>query len=253
VVGLLAEGVKPCVPQRTVLLAEGVEVRFSFIPPGSYLMGSPEGEEEREDDETLHRVSLTQGFWLGISPVTQAQWTAVMLDNPSHFKGDDLPVEQVLWDDCRGFCGRLGEKTGSHFRLPTEAQWEWACRAGTTTPFSFGDRISTDRANYDGNFTYGQGSLGVYREQTTPVGTYPPNAWGLVDLHGNVWEWCQDGYGPCQEMDVTDPISQEGPFRVMRGGAWFGYPWACRSACRGRVEPDKRSDFIGCRVLLCLD
>src|SRR5947209_2301476 len=126
VVALLGEGVRPCVPQRTVVLPEDVEMGFGFIPPGSFLMGSPPEEEGRQDDEVLHRVTLTNGFWLGIFPVMQAQWRAVMGTNPSHFKGDDLPVEVVSWDDLVAF----GERLGEEFRLPTEAEWEYACRAG---------------------------------------------------------------------------------------------------------------------------
>src|SRR5262249_47079270 len=146
------------------------------------------------DDETLHRVTLTQGFHLGVHQVTQAQWQAIMGNNPSNFTGNDRPVEMVSWNDCVDFCKRLGEKTGMWFRLPTEAEWEYACRAGTTTPFHFGETISTDQANYDGNYTYGNGTRGVYRKRTKPAGSFPANAWGLHEMHGNVWEWCQDGY-----------------------------------------------------------
>ncbi len=126
-------------------------------------MGSPRSEEQREDNETQHRVTLTKGYWLGIHPVTQAQWQAVMNGNPSKFKGDNHPVEMVSWDDCGSFCKKLGEKTGTRFRLPTEAEWEYACRAGTTTPFHFGETISTDEANYDGNYIYGKGKNPIIR------------------------------------------------------------------------------------------
>ena len=169
-------------------------------------MGSPANEPERSDDETQHRVTLTKGFYLGVHQVTQAQWQAVMGNNPSHFKGDsNLPVENVSWDDCVAFCEALGKKDGKTYRLPTEAEWEYACRAGTTTPFHFGDTISVNQANYDGNYTYGNGKKGVYRQKTTPVGSFPANAWGLFDMHGNVWEWCADWYGPYPEEELKDP------------------------------------------------
>jgi uncharacterized protein (TIGR02996 family) len=253
VVHLLAEGVRPCVPQRTIVLAEGVEMTFSFIPPGSFLMGSPEDEEGRRDEETPHRVTLTRGFWLGTTPVTQAQWTAVLLNNPSYFEGEDLPVEVVSWEDGQEFCRQVSQRVGKRCRLPSEAQWEYACRAGTTTPFAFGDTLSTYQANYDGHFTYGKGARGVYRERTTPVGCFPPNAWGLFDMHGNVWEWCADGYGAYQEMDSTDPTFRDEPARVLRGGSWCVPPKMCRSAFRGRNDPDYRTGNFGCRVLLGLD
>jgi uncharacterized protein (TIGR02996 family) len=246
VVELLGQGVSPCVPQRSVVLGVGVEMVFSFLPPGTFLMGSPHNELGRDDDdETQHRVTLTKGYWLAIYPVTQAQWQAVMGNNPSMFKGDNLPVEMVSWDDCQDFVKKLGRKTGKRFLLPKEAQWEYACRAGTTTPFHFGETISTDHANYDGNHTYGQGKKGVYRQKTTLVGIFPANAWGLYDMHGNVWEWCEDWYEPYASEDDT--------VRVLRGGSWLNDPRLCRSACRVGEEPGHRLGYIGCRVLLCLD
>ncbi len=178
------------------IIANSLGMRFAWRPPGTFLMGSPPSEPQRWDDEQQHRVTLSKGFWLGVTPVTQAQWQAVMGSNPSHFQGDDRPVEEVSWDDCQEFCKRLAERDGQRYRLPTEAEWEYACRAGTTTPFHFGATLSTEQANYDGNYTYGEGKKGKYREETTPVGSFPANAWGLHDMHGNVWEWCQDWYGP---------------------------------------------------------
>jgi formylglycine-generating enzyme required for sulfatase activity len=231
----------------TVSLGGSITMKFAWCPPGTFLMGSPPGEPERSDDETQHRVTLTQGFHLGIHPVTQAQWQAVMGSNPSHFQGDDRPVEQVSWDDCQAFCTRLGQKTGKRFRLPTEAEWEYACRAGTTTPFHFGDTISTEQANYDGNYTYGRGKKGVYRQQTTTVGSFPANAWGLFDMHGNVWEWCADWYGPYCQEDLKELA------RVLRGGCWATSPDGCRSAGRYADTQATCIDGVGCRVVLCLD
>ncbi|HWG45533.1 MAG TPA: SUMF1/EgtB/PvdO family nonheme iron enzyme [Gemmataceae bacterium] len=254
-VELLAAGVRPCVPRWMVTLVEGVDMTFAWIPPGTFLMGSPASEADRHDDETPHRVTLTRGFRLGIHAVTQGQWQAVMGDNPSHFKGDDRPVEQVSWDDSQAFCTKLGQLVGKRFRLPTEAEWEYACRAGTTTPFFFGETIGTDQANYDGNYTYGRGKKGGYRRKTTAVGRFPSNAWGLFDMHGNVWEWCQDGYGAYPQNDIKDPqSSNNGDARVLRGGSWYdGYPDWCRAACRGWNAPGDRDYILGCRVVLCLD
>ncbi|HTU23004.1 MAG TPA: SUMF1/EgtB/PvdO family nonheme iron enzyme [Gemmataceae bacterium] len=231
-----------------------VSMQFAWCPPGTFLMGSPSSEESRSEDETQHRVTLTRGFHLGIHAVTQAQWQAVMGDNPSRFKDHDRPVEQISWDDCQAFCAKLGQLTGKRFRLPTEAEWEYACRAGTTTPFHFGDTIGTDQANYDGNSTYGRGNKGTYRQQTTPVGSFPANAWGLFDMHGNVWEWCQDWYGPYSKEDIKDPQNiNSGEARVLRGGSWCDDPLGCRSASRLRYAPGHRDHSAGCRVVLCLD
>jgi eukaryotic-like serine/threonine-protein kinase len=239
-----------------VSLGGGVEMRFAWCPPGTFLMGSPAGEESRSNDETQHRVTLTKGYWLGVTPVTQAQWQAAMGSNPSHFKGNDRPVERVSWEDCQELCKKLGAKLGKRFRLPTEAEWEYACRAGTTTPFHFGETISTDQANYNGNYTYGKGKKGTYRQQTTPVGSFPANAWGLHDMHGNVWEWCQDWYGPYGDLKETDPVRMDKgshDARVVRGGTWCNRPVWCRAADRGWNAPARRYSNYGCRVVLCLD
>ena len=178
-------------------------IPLAFIPAGRFLMGSPEDEPKRFDDEgPQHEVTLG-AFFMAKTPITQAQWREVAswprverdLDpDPSYFKGDNRPVEQVSWHDAMEFCHRLSQRTGKNYTLPSEAQWEYACRAGTTTPFHFGATISTDVANYDGNYIYGYGqdSKGTYRQQTTDVASFPANAWGLHDMHGNVWEWCLD-------------------------------------------------------------
>src|ERR1035441_3406412 len=164
-------------------------MKFVWIAPGNFMMGSPKEEKLRNDNETQHKVSLTKGFYRGVHLVTQEQWKEVMGNNPSFFKGEkNLPVETVSWDDCQDFIKKLREKDKKIYRLPTEAEWEYSCRAGTKTPFHFGETISTDQANYNGNHIYGNGKKGVYRQKTTPVGSFPANAWGLHDMHGNVWE-----------------------------------------------------------------
>jgi formylglycine-generating enzyme required for sulfatase activity len=180
------------------------------IPTGSFLMGSPTSEESHFASESpQHKVTL-ETFWMSQSPITQAQWVSVMGDNPSHFKGEDLPVECVSWHDAMKFCQRLSEQTGDTYTLPSEAQWEYACRAGTTTPFHFGKTITPDQANYDGNYTYNGGPRGEYRQQTTPVGIFPPNDWGLYDMHGTVWEWCLDQWHPNYEGAPVDGSAWEG-------------------------------------------
>ena len=198
---LLESGVKPIGPFWT----NSIGMKFAWIPSGTFLMGSPEDEEGRQENETEHEVTLTQGYWLAIHPVSQVCWREVMGNNPSQFQGDDLPVEQVSWEDCQEFLQQLSEGDGHPYRFPTEAEWEYACRAGTTTPFYFGETISTDQANCCGNNVYGNDKKGVYRQKTTSVGSFPPNAWGVGDLHGNAWEWCSDWYSEYSTGDVVDP------------------------------------------------
>jgi len=171
------------------IITNNLGMKFTWIPPGTFMMGSPKEEEGRFDNENQHKVTLTKGFYMGVYTVTQEQWQAVMDNNPSHFKGEkNLPVDSVSWTDCQEFIKKLREKDKDKkaYRLPTEAEWEYSCRAGTTTPFHFGETISTDQANYFGEAVYGNGKVGVYRKKTTPVGTFPANAWGLHDMHGNV-------------------------------------------------------------------
>jgi uncharacterized protein (TIGR02996 family) len=237
IVALLAAGVKPCVPQKTVVLAPGVEMTFSFIPPGGFFMGSPKGEGLR-DGETPHLVTLTRGFWLGVTQVTQAHWVTVMGNNPSQFQGKDRPVELVSWDDCQAFCRKVGRKTRKPFRLPESVEWEYACRAGTATPFFVGQTLSMNSANYNGNVSYHVRQEGIYRGQTTPVGDFPPNGWGLYDMHGNVWEWCRTCYRG---------------HRILRGGAWVSGPELCRSAFLMSSDIRLGMNQVGCRVVLCLD
>ena len=226
---------------------------FRWMEQGTFLMGSPESELLRDGDETLHEVTLTQGFWLAESACTQTLWMAVMGDNPSRFTDDaNNPVEQVSWNTVKSFIEKLNQLIPHvDARLPTEAEWEYACRAGTTTPFSFGDNITPEQVNYDGNYPYTGGKKGLYREKTVPVKSLPPNAWGLYEMHGNVYEWCEDWFGDYAAGLQTDPLGPDtGAYRVLRGGSWIDYGRGVRSAYRYRYEPDRRSRSIGFRLAL---
>jgi uncharacterized protein (TIGR02996 family) len=251
-VELLGAKVRPCVPQHTLELPGGVPLVGSFVPPGPFLMGGTELENEKP----MHRVALTDGFFLGIHPVTQAQWKAVMGTAPSHFKGPNKPVENVSWDECQEFCAQLTAHAAGRVsvRLPTEAEWECACRAGTTTHYHFGDTINTDLVNYNGTYTWNGSPQGTNRKTTTDVGSFPPNPWGLYDLHGNVWEWSADPYKPYSETEEqVNTNNSNDDSRVLRGGSWDCYPQLCRAAFRCRAAPASRSDRYGFRVCFCLD
>jgi formylglycine-generating enzyme required for sulfatase activity len=246
-------------PYQTLDLGKGVTLDMVLIPGGSFMMGSLDSEVGRISYEgPRHKVTLPE-FWMGKYPVTQAQYQAIMGNNPAKFKGDNRPVDQVSWNEAMEFCDRLSKKLGQPYTLPSEAQWEYACRAGTTTPFHFGETITSDLANYDGNHTYGTGPKGIYREKTTDVGSFPPNGFGLYDMHGNVWEWCLDHWHNSYQgapadgsVWVSDENKVLGLFsqRVCRGGSWFTYPWICRCAYR-RINsiPALRVNDIGFRVV----
>jgi len=234
----------------------GVTMELVLIPAGQFIMGSASTEAKRHSDEgPQHRVRISKPFYMGKFEVTQQQYQAVMRKNLSDFKGSKNPVEQVSWHDAAAFCRKLSEKTGRTVRLPTEAQWEYACRAGSATTFHYGDRLSSDQANFDGNDTYGGVSKGVYRQKTVPVGSFQPNAFGLHDMHGNVWEWCADWHGEdyYANSPSTDPVGpSSGTGRILRGGSWCNHADYCRSATRVRYKPDDRIDHIGFRVV-CVD
>jgi formylglycine-generating enzyme required for sulfatase activity len=230
--------------------------KFALIPSGTYTMGSPPGEPGRDDDEGPQRqVTISQPFYMQTTEVTQEQWKRVVKNNPSYFKncGDDCPVEQVSWSEVQDFIRRLNSMEGTNqYRLPTEAQWEYAARAGTTTPFNAGNCLATDQANYDGNNPLSGCARGEYRQKTIRVGSFAPNAWGLYDMHGNVWEWVLDWYGVYPSGRVTDP---EGPssgfYHVARGGSWGYCAMHCRSA--SRLSPfisfDHRTYRVGFRLI----
>ena len=232
-----------------------IGMKFVWIKPGTYMMGSPKVEKGRGDGETQHKVTLTKGFYMGVYTVTQEQWQQVMGNNPSFFKGEkSLPVEGVSWSDCQEFIKKLRDKDKKQYRLPTEADWEFCCRAGTTTPFHCGETISTHQANFNGEATYDNSKKGVYRKKTTPVGSFPANAWGLYDMHGNVWQWCEDWYADYPQKDVVEPQGAEkGVLRVLRGGSWHAPPGHCRSAVRIGVGPGLRDDVVGCRLCFFVD
>jgi len=237
-----------------IFFGRGVTLEMVYIPGGRFLMGSPENEKRRSDSESPQHDVRVPPFFLGKYPVTQAQYRAVMGENPSKFKGANRPVETVTWNHATEFCQKLSQRTGKTYRLPSEAQWEYACRAGTTTPFYFGKTITTDLANYRGTSIYGSGPKGVYREQTTDVGSFPPNAFGLYDMHGNVWEWCLDVWHENYNDAPTDGsdwvFGEDSRFRMLRGGSWYGNPWDCRCADRCRNDAGYEYFFIGFRVVL---
>ena len=248
-------------------LGDGIFLDLVLIPPGQFLMGSPPDELERRDSEgPQHEVTIAKPFLMGQCPVTQAQWARVAkmkrikrsIDpQPSRFEGDDRPVERVSWLDAEEFCLRLSVHTKRTYRLPSQAEWEYACRAGTTTAFHFGETIDTELANYDGDRdSYGRGKKGKSRWETTPIKTFPANSFGLYDMHGNVWEWCLDTWysnyegTPIDGSARTDASNDFGSrWKIMRGGSWVFHPGGCRSAYRYRSTADSRCDDDGFRVV----
>ena len=241
------------------------------IEAGEFMMGSAESEAERLDNELYHKVKLN-GFYMGKYAVTQREYELIMGINPSHFKGANLPVENVSWFDAAAYCNARSIHEGFGplyilkgeivrwnwhavgYRLPTEAEWEYACRAGTVTAFNTGDKITTDQANYDGTYSYNKSVKETYRETTVPVGGFEPNQWGIFDMHGNVWEWCWDWYGPYNLRNTVNPTGPaSGSSRIIRGGSWGGSARYLRSANRCSNVPFSRDNYLGFRVLLHLE
>jgi formylglycine-generating enzyme required for sulfatase activity len=270
------------VQQPAALPQRPVPANMVRIQGGTFTMGSPANEPSRGSDETHHQVTVSS-FYMGKYEVTQKEYQEVMGTNPSIFKGDNLPVENIRWYEAIEYCNKRSQKEGltpaytidknpsdsnnnskndtmrwlvtrvpnaDGYRLPTEAEWEYACRAGTTTPFNTGNNIITRNANYDGNNPYNNNAKGEYRQKTTPVGSFAPNAWGLYDMHGNVWEWCWDWYGAYSSGAQTDPVgASSGAGRVYRGGSWGSYAELARSAYRSGNAPSYRYDSLGFRLV----
>ena len=246
---------------KTISLPGGETLEMIWCEPGSFMMGSPVAEEGRFDDEPLHPVTLTKGFWLGKYEVTQRQWQSVMGDNPSKFKNPDHPVEGVSWEDCNAFISRLNVVLGGVARFPTEAEWEYACRAGTETPFNTEKSMDADEANFYGHYPYEieenyfddsvlEARPGVYRQTTLPVGSFAPNGWGLYDMHGNVNEWCWDWYGAYDPEDAQDSSGPEdGTRHVYRGGGWNDFGKNMRSAYRAAGQSDLAAANLGIRLV----
>ena len=264
--------IRVSVPMFYRVRGYAVPTNLVAIPAGTFVMGSPASEPVRYDNETQHTVTLTKGFCMGKYEVTQAEYLAVMGNNPSYFQGGNLPVEKVTWYDAVAYCVALTARersagrlpAGYGYRLPTESEWEYACRAGTTTPFHYGNELRSGMANFYGYDEYPPcgtspywyccyNPSGIFLGRTTSVGSYAPNAWGLYDLHGNVFEWCQDWYAPYPGGAVSDPQgAPTGSRRVHRGGFWYFGAYGCRSAYRygdGR-DPSDRHDGLGFRVVL---
>jgi formylglycine-generating enzyme len=235
------------------IVLKGVTQRFRWMPAGSFLMGSPINEPERSSNEEQHLVTFQEGFWIANTACTQELWQAVMGKNPAKFKSNPQnPVEQVSWNDVQMFMQRLHEWMPTmYFRLPSEAEWEYACRAGTNTVFSFGNTITTQQGNYDGRFAYNNGARGIFRQETVPVKTFAPNPWGLYQMHCNVWEWCEDAYDFYNKTptDGTAWVLGDGGLRIVRGGSWNDYPSYLRCAFRNRNAPDFRYHDVGFRIV----
>jgi formylglycine-generating enzyme required for sulfatase activity len=251
-------------------------MKLKLIPAGEFLMGAADDEPEAQSDEKpQHKVRITRPFYLGVFEVTQKEYKTIIGTNPSHFSAtgggqatvarmntDGFPVENVSWLDATAFCNKLSEREGlkpcywvsgepsvdgTGYRMPTEAEWEYACRAGTITPFAFGTTITPNDANFNGNATYNGSAVGGNLGRTTVVGSNRPNAFGLHDMHGNVWEWCQDWY--VESLTATAPLnSVQSAGRVIRGGGWSGSPQWCRSADRSGRAPGLRNYSLGFRV-----
>ncbi len=252
------------------LAPDDIELKMVALPAGSFLMGAPEEEAESRDSERpQHPVNVPE-FLMGAYPITQEQWRAVasmpkikqdIKKDPSRFKGSNLPVERVSWLEAVEFCDRLSVHTGKKYRLPSEAEWEYACRAGTTTPFHFGETITPEIVNYDGNNPYGEAPKGEYREKTTPVGQFPANRFGLHDMHGNVWEWCADDWHDSYKnalndgrawIDNDNRSQSENVRKLLRGGSWPFNARRCRSAARYFNDARYQNDTYGFRVVCSL-
>jgi eukaryotic-like serine/threonine-protein kinase len=237
--------------QSIIELGSGVRLDLIHIPGGTFQMGSP--HLSGESDERPQHIVTIKPFMMSKCLLTQGQWKAILRKlPPCRFKGDQLPVERVSWKDAQTFCKRLSAKTGQHYHLPSESQWEYACRAGTGTPFSFGETLTVEVANLNGEHTFGEEPRGFYRHVTNEGGTFPPNAFGLHDMHGNLWEWCKDNWLDDYSSSPRDDSSYQdvkSPYHVARGGSWHEPPSLCRSASRLRVLQTDADEVMGFRVV----
>ena len=243
---------------------------FLLLQGGKYIMGSPASEISRELDEKQRQITIP-AFYMGTREVSQREYRELMGENPSQFKGDELPVENISWFEAVAYCNARSLHEGlepaytftgtddapavvwnldaNGYRLPTEAEWEYACRAGTTSPFSTGGNVTTAQANYYGTYPYNDNPTGQYRNTTTPTGSFPPNPWGLYDMHGNVWEWCWDWYGAYDDTALTQPLGPtSGTYRVNRGGGWNDFGRHLRSSYRAACPPDAKTFNLGFRL-----
>jgi len=237
--------------QFTEDLGKGISLELIVVPSGSIQMGSP--HSYGNPDEHPQHFVIIKSFMLGKYLVTQGQWKAVMRKlPPCRFKGDNLPVERVTWTDAQKFCQRLSKKVGRNYHLPCETHWEYACRAGTMTPFSFGETLTSDIANYNGEHIFRDEPRGIYFHSTSEGGKYPPNAFGLYDMHGNLMEWCADNWQDDYSSSPRDGSAyqiQNNPYRVARGGSWHDTPALCRSAARVRFLQSDAEEYVGLRVV----
>lgn len=252
--------------ELTADLGRGISLKVKLIPAGTFMMGTTQRETEivkrmggrgafTVNQEPRHEVTITRPFYMGIYTVTQEQYMQVCGDNPSVNKAPRNPVAGVLWTESDAFCKKLSEKAGRPVHLPTEAQWEYACRAGTTTAFHFADEISTSQANYDGDMVWGNGKKAVYRAKPMPVGSFKPNAWGLYDMHGNIAQWCadwydKDYYARSPASDPMGPAASKDNSHVVRGGSWGYSPRDCRSASRDGMTEWRKITWTGFRVVV---
>ena len=231
-----------------------VDIKLAYIPPGEFMMGSPTTELARSEVEgPQHLVRITHGFYISTTEITQSQYSEIMIENPSRFIGQNNPVERVLWNEAVEFCKKLSKKEGRIYRLPTEAEWEYVCRADTTTPFHTGQTISTDQANFHGEIVYGDNPKGINRNNTLPVGSFSPNDFGIYDMHGNVWEWCNDWFDDnyYDKSPTSDPQGpSSGKNHVLRGGSYFFAARPCRSAFRLKYDPIMGKVSFGFRIVL---
>lgn len=264
----------PAAQAQTEITTNSIGMKLSRIPAGSFQMGSPKSEAERRGDESAHKVSITRPFLIGVHEVTQSEYGRIMGTNAANkavFKGPNAPMDNVTWEDAGAFCRSLSQlgpekAAGRKYRLPTEAEWEYACRAGTNTVFHFGDSLSVAQANFNGQYPYGNAEAGAYLRKTVNVGSYKPNAFGLYDMHGNVAEWCSDWYdkeyyydsptedpkGPPVGVTPTNFTTKAGAkkyYLSVRGGCWLDDARACRSACRFKAMPEINYRLIGFRVV----